>query len=411
MARVSRANGKGEVRLFTALDGAQQDSDAFVVIADRAGTTVLFPLAIALGDFDGDGVTDLAVSRVTPAGDGVFVFAGGTRITGNLDVTDADYSFAGAAPGAVFGASLSAADAVGDGADDLLVGEPLPGSAGRAVLIEGGAGFGGTPTLRIVSGTTTDDDFGSAVGLGDHDGNGEVDLVVAAGATAVKEVYVFLQSSGVFSSVPDVTYSAEGLLADFAQTLAVGELTGDQFAEVVVGAPFHDFVNTDEGRVWVFNGSATPVSRSAIAADGSIRGVIQNDLVGAALVIGDVNADGQDDLLVSAPRPGDGSFGSFGSRVAIYLGGVAIGTAGFGNSRDIIDAETSQDAFGRSLLLYDTNGDGRDDLIVGAPEHDTNVNQGGTIYVFRGAPSFVPADFDAADATIDGRRNGFSLGD
>ena len=406
---VSKTNGRGEIRVFSGDANPARDSDAFAVISDRAGSTSLFPADWAMGDFNGDGKTDLAVSRISSNKDKVFVFFGGIGVSGNLDVTDADIVFDDTLNGSQMGAELHAADIVGGPFEELVMGNPRPGAIGDAILYVGGVGFGAPASSTSFDGAEVDGLFGSAIASGDVDGNGEVDLVVAAPGDPEKTVSVFLQNSSTFFFAPDAVLTGEGNGA-FAESLAVGEITGDGFDDVVVGAENFFFVNREAGRVWVFNGGSTFASRSASAANAQIRGTFQEGRTGATLAIGDVTGDGQADLLVGKPGTEDFFGGQFIGRVGLFPGGAPIGSVAFG-SAPFVHREDPADQFARSLVVYDVNGDGVDDALVGAPRRDTNVNEGGTQYVFFGSAAFPPENATDADIVVEGRRSGFSLGE
>jgi hypothetical protein len=201
----------------------------------------------------------------------------------------------------------------------------------------------------------------------------------------------------------------------------IGDINGDGLDDVVVGAPTADLNGLSSGASYVVFGKADGFSasldlvsgESGLTGDNGFRlvGSATGDLAGMAVSgAGDINGDGYDDLIVSAITA-DGSEIDVGVTYVMYgksdgfdadvtLSSLA-GNGGFsltGGSRD--------DFFGNALAgAGDVNGDGYDDLIVGANGTDFNGSGSGAAYVFFGA-----ADFQAnvPVSSIDGS-NGFRV--
>jgi hypothetical protein len=97
---------------------------------------------------------------------------------------------------------------------------------------------------------------------------------------------------------------------------SAGDVNGDGYADVILGAPYFDSVGVDTGRVFVYHGS--PSGPSAVpdwTSDGSGAGVFYGVVAGA----GDVNGDGYDDLIIGSPMATN-SLTNEGS-ASVYLGG------------------------------------------------------------------------------------------
>lgn len=158
----------------------------------------------------------------------------------------------------------------------------------------------------------------------------------------------------------------------FAAVLAaLGDVNGDGVPDMAVGAPDADVGAADSGRVDLLSG-----------ADGSSLGTLSGagpgDRFGAALAgLGDVDGDGVPDFAVGAPL--DDAAGQDAGAVFVYSG------ADLSLIRTHL-AEAANDHFGASLAAVDdTDGDGRNDLLVGAPLNDELANKAGKAQLFSGA--------------------------
>jgi hypothetical protein len=298
----------------------------------------------------------------------------------------------GTLDGDLYGRSVAwAGDVNHDGYEDFLVGAPgANGPAGRAGMVELYLGrYGVYPTTpdAVYYGEVSGDEFGYAVSTaGDLDGDGYDDFLVGApgndesGVQAGK-VYLFF-GAGTPPSGPDLSWTGDLPGARFGAALAGGfNFNKDGYDDFAVGAPAITDTRPDgaglrAGQVKVYLGSGNP---SSIEASFTFYGDQARWDLGYALdPAGDVNKDGYDDLIAGAPQREDLNPG----HAVIWLGQSSTATT---PARVVLEGQTGADRFGSDVSgAGDQNGDGYDDVLVGAPGRDSAGIGSGTIYIFRG---------------------------
>lgn len=366
----------------------------------------LFGYTLAAGDFDGDGREDLAVAApweanglVPTAAHGVVTVNWGTvRGLGHLGAsllspgTPLDDSVK-------FGYALAVGDFNGDGYDDLAVG--LPDNDIGAVVDAGSVwiydGFAGgiqlAPSLMLSQANTaaqveTDDNFGFTLAAGDFDGNGYDDLAIGSiGEDGGTGVVTMVRSGGAGGLAPtSAVVFQPGVLGGtvgtpggwFSKGLATGDLDQDGFDDLVVGAP-RTAVGAigSAGRLYVLYG--TPVGLTATDAwtwdTGDDTGWLQDTALelGWSLAVGnfrDLPASSPLQIVAGAPGYESGGLNDSGAFVLLAHDDVTRSVGGtknlYSQPSQPNDSVQANDRFGETVAAGDFDGDGFDDLAVGA---------------------------------------------
>lgn len=369
----------GAIVELVALSGA----DGFQINGEAAGDGSGFSVSAA-GDVNGDGFADIIIGAFGAdpngfsSGASYVVFGHGT-FPFSVELTSLDgtngFKINGAAEGDFSGRSVSAAgDINGDRFDDLVIGAPRADAngidSGASYVVFGRQVFSATLELSGLTGANGFKINGQAAG--DHFGR--------------------------FVS-------------------AAGDVNGDLFDDLLIGAPGADPNGVNSGASYVVFGRSTAFSAtleiSALTgADGfRINGAAAGDHFGR-IVSGarDVNRDNFADLLIGAPDAdpnGEQSGAAYvvfgrGTFPAVLEVSALVGTNGFQ-----INGAAAHDHLGRAVSRAgDINGDGFSDLLLGAPGADPNGSASGAAYLLFGAGTPFPSTIEVSALT---GTNGFQI--
>lgn len=359
----------------------------------------------AAGDLNGDGFGDLIVGAYQCDAGGLdagraYVYYGGRTVDAKPDLY-----LTGEAPGDLFGVSVaSAGDVNRDGFPDLIVGahenDAMGANAGRAYLYFGGPTADSKPDV-VFSGEAAGDAFGySVASAGDLNGDGYGDVIVGAyenssRASGAGRAYLYFGGATMDNS-PDLTFTGDAGGDYFAISVAsAGDVNGDKFGDVIVGAYQNDFSGRDAGRAYVFFGGPRADDRPDLTLTGAAAGDAFGFSVASA---GDVNKDGFGDVIVGAYHNDAG--GVDAGRAYVYFGG----TRPDARADLVLTGDAPGDAFGFSVAgAGEVNGDGFSDVVVGAYGSDAGGSAAGRAYVYFGgtAPDAVSDFTVTGEATLD----------
>jgi hypothetical protein len=362
-----------------------------------------FGAPVRAGDLNGDGFDDLVVSAM--AGDGppgpsrnnageVAIYFSPGSIGGHIDLRDEQpnvVTIYGEMERSIFGIKTEVADLDADGANDLLVGAFYADSPGRS-----DAG-----KLYIISGLLLRE--------------------LLAGPSRVLDL-ARSWPPGIAAAIGPTPRSRLGVW------VAAGDINGDGFTDAVVGADQASGLNTpgdEAGRVYVLYGPldlSTPIDLADTQqAHSVVFGIDAKDHLGSSMAVGDINGDGFDDIAIGAAALGTlrnaydyaGGAGDGPDNSRINTGDVYVVFGRADLPRDI-DLRTksdmlvlygadgggqSPDRMGEEIVCADINGDGLDDLVLGAYRADGPDNSrrdAGDVYVVYGARDLAGKTFDMA---------------
>ncbi|MDP2884769.1 MAG: FG-GAP-like repeat-containing protein [Ignavibacteria bacterium] len=288
------------------------------------------PYGIAISDIDGDGKPDFVIVNSDPSGS-VSVFRN-TSVPG-LTTFESHVDFAtGANP---FGVATSDLD--GDGKPDLVV----VNFSSNTISVFRNTSTSGSITFAAKSDIAGADPY--SIAIGDMDGDGKPDLVVANSGYPGSSVSVFrnTSSTGIITFASPLDLS----VGSYSSGIAVSDIDGDGKPDIAV-------TNAGSNSVSVFRNTSSSGTINSSSFDAKVD--ISSGAEPDGIAIGDVDGDGKPDLIVT---------NQFDQTASVFRNMSSPGVITAGSFASAVDFAVGSGAY--TVVLGDVDGDGKPDLVVG----------------------------------------------
>jgi hypothetical protein len=412
----AESTGRGTMYLFdgASLSGAMTTRDAIATWTATESYAYLggYRDITSPGDLDGDGFNELlfAAAQVNGNGDDsgeAYLYYGGASWSGAQSLSSADWTITGSVNDQV-GARLSTGDYDGDGIGDIVVAAPGASDSNResgtvAIFLGTGSRWTGrtpissadylvygesdtdelgwtTKFVGDVTGDGTDDIFTTAMYDDDGGSNAGVGGVIAGGS---------LRSNDTLSSVATTLFTGDGAEDRFGYDTVGFDADNDGVNDLLVGEYQDDTNGAESGTLRIYFGRSRWASNYAPTdADQTVYGSAAGDRFAHILQdVGDVDGDSLDDLMIGALFA-DPDGRSLAGSAYLALGSDLLAASTADDLTWRRDGEVASDLFGDALAFGsgDVNGDGVNEIVVGAQGYDGGASGAGRVYLWFGKP-------------------------
>ena len=368
------------------------------------------------GDVDGDGLDDVLIGAEDASGDApedeawagktYLMFGRSVQAGGAFELGAADASFMGEGLQDRSGISVaSAGDVDGDGLDDILIGAYANDegglSAGKTYLmfgetIQSGGDFDLSEADAAFIGEEDNHGSGwSVASAGDVDGDGLDDILIGAAAQDIESYYsgtylmfgrTFQAGGMYYLESADATFEGESDEDWSGWSVApAGDVDGDGLDDILIGAKHNDEGGEHAGKTYLMFGDTISAGGAfdLVYADAAFVGKQAFDHSGCSVAsAGDVDGDGLDDVLIGSDGQGGGLHAA--GRTLLMFGATIQqgGSFDLGRADAVFVGEAELDYSGHSVASAgDVDGDGLDDVLIGAYSNSDVAANAGKSYV------------------------------
>jgi hypothetical protein len=385
------ADMDGNADLLIGASMAHQTGEAYLVYGPDTGTVetssavtlrptshAYFGTAVSGGDADMDGIDDVLVAGPAWMSHSAYLFHG--PITSDRDAADADARFVGwhtdnRSEGLAVDVDLSS-DLDGDTIDDVVLGAPVAWGTGGKVYVASAAASGAVLLARDAKYTFVappgEHLGGGTVPLGDLNGDGIGDLAMGQFGGFSGEGTVYMVEGGLAIGRYDVDAVANATitgptLSNLGFRVAAADYDDDGTTDIFAGAP-----SVDSGAAFGFLGTLSGAV-SSLDADVVWVAELPVEMLGAGLATGDADGDDRADVLLCARN---------GAWLRLGPASGVVDVAGL----DSFPAEAPTAHVGGDMAAFvpDWDGDGADEIALGAPRAEESIHGflTGHVYVF-----------------------------